>query len=163
AERAAYLLRRLFDYEYDELAGLLGRSQASCRQLVSRAEAHLEARRPRFESDPAQARRLTDAFLHTCSTGDLEGLKGLLAADAVLYSDGGGKVAAALVPIEGAERVARLFLGLYHKLGDGVQVRRVLVNGQPGLWIAAAGEAPTVLTFVVGGGKIRACYAVRNP
>ena len=109
-ERAAYLLRRVFDYNYIEIAKILGKSEPNCRQLVSRAEQRVFDRRPRFEADPAEAERLTDEFLQACATGELEGLVQLLAADAILYSDGGGKVAAALAPIRGADKIA-LFPG----------------------------------------------------
>src|SRR3954451_5498204 len=119
-ERAAYLLRRAFDYGYDEIAAILDKSEPACRQLVSRAEARVRERRPRFEADPGEAERLTVAFLRACSTGDLEGLVQLLADDAVVVSDGGGKAAAALVPIRGADRVARFFLGLMKKAPAGL-------------------------------------------
>ena len=89
-ERAAYLLRKIFDYDYDVIAQILERSEPSCRQIVSRAERRIHDQRPRFDPDPAQAERLTDAFLQACSTGDLNGLVQILASDAVLYSDGGG-------------------------------------------------------------------------
>jgi RNA polymerase sigma-70 factor, ECF subfamily len=132
-ERAAYLLRRIFDYGYDEIAQILGKSETSCRQIVSRAEQRIHEQRPRFDTDPAQAERLTDAFLGACMTGDLNALVEILASDAVLYSDGGGKVAAALAPIRGADRIARFFLGILKKAPPGLEVCRVRVNGQPGL------------------------------
>src|SRR3954453_22844585 len=97
-ERAAYLLRRVFDYGYDEIARILGKSEPACRQLVSRAEGRVLEHRPRFEADPGEAERLTGAFPQACSTGDLDGLMQLLAPDAVVLSDGGGKATAALVP-----------------------------------------------------------------
>ena len=124
-ERAAYLLRRIFDYDYDTIAQILGKSEPSCRQIVSRAEQRIHEQRPRFEADPAQAERLTDAFLQACSTGDLNGLVQILASDAVLYSDGGGKAAAALAPIRGADRIARFFLGIMKKAPSSMEVRRV--------------------------------------
>jgi RNA polymerase sigma-70 factor (ECF subfamily) len=130
-ERAAYLLRRIFDYGYGEIGEVLGKSEANCRQLVSRAEEHIHRRRPRFEAHPDEAERVTAAFLEACSSGDLKGLLDVLTADAVLYSDGGGKAPAALAPIRGAERVARLFLGIFKKAPAGLEVRAVRVNGQP--------------------------------
>ena len=114
-ERAAYLLRRIFDYDYAVIAQVLDKSEPSCRQIVSRAEQRIYEQRPRFEPDPTQAERLTDAFLQACSTGDLNGLVQILASDAVLYSDGGGKAAAALAPIRGADKIARFFLGIMKK------------------------------------------------
>jgi RNA polymerase sigma-70 factor (ECF subfamily) len=162
-ERAAYLLRRVFDYGYDEIAAILGKSEPACRQLVSRAEGRVLERRPRFEADAAEAERLTDAFLHACSTGDLDGLVAILAADAVAVTDGGGKAAAALVPIRGAERVARFFLGLMKKLPPGLELRRVRVNGRPGVLTVLDGQSFNVLTLDVADGRVSACYVVRNP
>jgi RNA polymerase sigma-70 factor (ECF subfamily) len=163
AEQAAYLLRRVFDYGYGEIASILGRSEPACRQLVSRAEARVLERRPRFEPAPGEAERLTEAFVHACATGDLGALVGLLAADAVLVSDGGGKATAAPAPVRGADRVARFFLGLIRKAPPGLELRRVRVNGQPGLMATLGGWVVNVLTLDVAGGRIAACYVVRNP
>jgi RNA polymerase sigma-70 factor, ECF subfamily len=162
-ERAAYLLRRIFDFDYGEISKILGKSESNCRQLVSRALERIEERRPRFEPDPSQAERLTQAFIGACSTGDLDGLVQILAADAVLYSDGGGKVAAALAPIRGADRVARFFLGIVKKAPADMAIRRVRVNGQPGLIVLLGGQIDNVLTFDVVDGRIATCFAVRNP
>src|SRR4051812_16516020 len=162
-ERAAYLLRRVFDYGYDEIAAILERSEPACRQLVSRAEGRVLERRPRFEAAPGEAERLTGAFLRACSTGDLDGLVQLLAADAVVVSDGGGKAKAALVPIQGADRVARFFLGLMKKAPAGLELRQVRVNGQPGLMTVHEGQVLHVLTLDVFCGHIHACFIVRNP
>jgi RNA polymerase sigma-70 factor (ECF subfamily) len=162
-ERAAYLLRRVFDYGYDEMARILGRSEPACRQLVSRAEGRVLERRPRFEADPGEAERLTAAFLRACSTGDVDGLVRLLAPDAVVLSDGGGKAAAALAPIRGAHRVARFFVGLLKKAPPGLEFRRVRVNGQPGVLTILGGMVVNVLTLDVNDGRIAACFVVRNP
>jgi len=162
-ERAAYLLRRIFDYPYDEIAQILGKPEPSCRQLVSRAESRVLERRPRFEADPAQVERLTEAFVQACSTGELHALVGILASDAVVYTDGGGKVAAALAPIRGAEHVARLFLGIMRKAPPDVEIHRVRVNGQPGLMAVVHGQILTLLTFDVVDDRIATCFVVRNP
>jgi RNA polymerase sigma-70 factor (ECF subfamily) len=162
-ERAAYLLRRVFDYDYVEIAKILGKSEPSCRQLVSRAERRVFDQRPRFESDPAEVERITDAFLQACATGELEGLVQLLAADATIYSDGGGKVAAALAPIHGANKFARFFLGILKKAPPSLDVRRVRVNGQPGLVTFIDGQIYLVLTLDVIDGRIAKCFVVRNP
>lgn len=162
-ERAAYLLRRIFDYEYREIGEILGKSEVNCRQLVSRAEEHIHRRRPRFEARSEEAERLTSAFLDACSSGDLNGLIDILATDAVLFSDGGGKAPAALVPIRGADRVARLFVGIMKKAQAGLEVRAVRVNGQPGLLAMAHGQVIQVLTFDIIDGRIAACFLVGNP
>ena len=162
-ERAAYLLRRIFDYGYDEIGEILGKTEVNCRQLVSRAEEHIQRRRPRFEARPEEAERLTAAFLAACSSGDMQGLLDVLAPDSVLYSDGGGKAAAALAPIVGADRIARLFLGILKKAPAGLEIRKVRVNGQPGLLVLVDGHVIQVLTFDVVDGRIATCYVVRNP
>jgi RNA polymerase sigma-70 factor, ECF subfamily len=162
-ERAAYLLRRVFDYGYDEISAILGKSEANCRQLVSRAEERVHERRPRFEAEPDEAERLTGAFLRACSTGDLEGLVSLLATDAVLYSDSGGKATAALVPIRGADRIARLFLGIVKKAPKDLEVRQVRVNGQPGIMAVVDGKVVQVMTFDIVDGRIATGFVVRNP
>jgi RNA polymerase sigma-70 factor, ECF subfamily len=162
-ERAAYLLRRVFDYDYDEVAAILGKSEPNCRQLVSRAEEHVRQRRPRFEPAPGEAERLTGEFLQACATGDLNGLVRILAADAVLYSDGGAKVLAARAPIRGADRVARFFLGVIKKTKVELEVRHVRVNGQPGVVLLEGGHVADVITLDVADGRIVSCFVVRNP
>lgn len=162
-ERAAYLLRRVFDYGYDEIAQALGRSEPACRQLVSRAEGRVRSQRPRFDADPAEAERITEAFLQSCATGDLDGLVRLLAADAVSYTDGGGKALAARAPIHGADRVARFFIGLTKKAPPELVTRRVLVNGQPGLMNVLDGQIVNVVTLDVIDGAITSVFVIRNP
>lgn len=162
-ERAAFLLRRVFDYDYGGIAEILGKTETNCRQLVSRAEGHLHQKRPRFEPRPEEAERLTSAFLAACSGGDMQGLLDILTPDAVLLSDGGGKAAAALAPVVGADRIARFFLGVLKKAPAGLKIRQVRVNGQPGLLLTVDGQVIQVMTFDVDQGRIAACYIVRNP
>ena len=162
-ERAAYLLRRVFDYDYDQIAEVLDKSSTNCRQLVSRAEERVHERRPRFEPDPDDAERITGQCLQACTTGDMDGLLGLLAGDAVSYSDGGGKASAAMVPIYGAEKIARMFIGLARKAANKVEMRPVRVNGQPGILTLYRGELAHVLTLDIVDGRIENCFVFRNP
>jgi RNA polymerase sigma-70 factor (ECF subfamily) len=162
-ERAAYLLRRIFDYDYEEISEVLEKSEPACRQIVSRAEQRIHEKRPRFVPDAEVAERVTESFMQACSTGDLDGLKRLLAADAVLYSDGGGKVHAALAPILGADRVARFFTGIIKKAPPDMQVHRVRVNGLPGLVTMIDGRLSDVLALDVVDGRIAGCFVIRNP
>jgi RNA polymerase sigma-70 factor (ECF subfamily) len=162
-ERAAFLLKRIFDYGYGEIAEILGKTEANCRQLVSRAEDHIQQRRPRFDARPEEAERLTSAFLAACSSGDMQGLLDVLTPEAVLYSDGGGKATAALAPIVGADKIARLFAGILKKAPAGIGIRDVRVNGQPGLLVTIDGQVIQVMTFDIDQGRIAACYVVRNP
>ena len=162
-ERAAYLLRRVFDYGYDEIGEVLGKNEPACRQLVSRAEERVRDRRPRFDPDPVAAGRITNQFLATCATGDLGDLVNLLAEDAVLYSDGGGKVAAALAPIYGADRVARFILGVRKKGADRLRFEPVAVNGRPGVIAWDGDQVHSVLTLDVADGRVTNVFIVRNP
>ncbi len=162
-ERAAYLLRRIFDFGYDEVADVLGKTEVACRQLVSRAEARIQERRPRFQSRGEDAERLTTTFLEACTTGDMNGLLAVLATDAALYADGGGKALAALAPIHGADRVARFFLGIARKAPENVEIRAVRVNGQPGFLARHEGQVVQVLAFDIVDGRIGTIFAIRNP
>jgi RNA polymerase sigma-70 factor (ECF subfamily) len=133
-ERAAYLLREVFGYGYAEIADIIEQSEANSRQLVSRARKHLEGGRPRFDADEAARDALLERFLAAAEDGDLEALEGLLARDAVLYADGGGKVMASPEPLFGAALIAR-FMAVVAQLRRGFgefEARRVKVNGQPG-------------------------------
>jgi RNA polymerase sigma-70 factor (ECF subfamily) len=111
-ERAVFVLREAFDYAYDEIASTLGRTAQTCRQLHHRASRHLAEARPRFHSVPEAHRVLVEQFVAAANGGDMQTLAGLLATDAVLISDGGGKVAAALNPIHGFERIARFLTAI---------------------------------------------------
>ena len=162
-ERAAFLLRRVFDYGYEEIGEILDKSEPNCRQLVHRAEQAIHDQRPRFEPDPAKAQHITSAFLQACTSGDLDGLVRLLSEDVVMYSDGGGKVPAVLAPVRGRLNVARLFLGITRKTPPEAVIEHARVNGQPGLVVSIAGQPVTVLTLDVVGDQIAACYAIRNP
>ena len=162
-ERAAYLLRKVFDYEYCEISEIIGKPVVNCRQLVSRAEAHVLSQRPRFEASPDDVRRICDQFLSACTTGDLDGLVRLLADDVVIYTDGGGKVAAALRPLEGTSRASRFLLGVFKKAPATARALRVQVNGQAGLAFFDGETLIAVWTLDVVGDRIRRGYLIRNP
>jgi RNA polymerase sigma-70 factor, ECF subfamily len=133
-ERAAYLLREVFGYEYAEIAAIIEQSEVNSRQLVSRARKHLEASRPRFDADEGARDALLERFLAAAEEGDLAGLEALLAEDAVLYADGGGKVIASPEPLYGAALIARFMAGVaeVRRRYGKFQMRMVHVNGQPG-------------------------------
>ena len=163
AERAAYLLRKVFNYDYESISEVLEKSVVQCRQLVSRAQHRLLEKRPRFRPQPDDHARITNQFLQTCASGDMAGLLELLSEDVVLVSDGGGKVPAALRPIHGSDHVARFFLGVYRKAPASASALPVLVNGSPGFASLIDGQLTTVCAFDVEEDRIRACYIVRNP
>ncbi len=163
-ERAVFLLREIFDYDYTEIASLVDKSEANCRQIAQRARKSVAARRPRFESSPEQEERLMGSFLEACMTGDMEGLVSLLSEDVTLWSDGGGKTRAALRPIRGADKVARFFSGILRKAPPGLVVRRAPINRRPGfIGYFEDGRPQSVTTFEVAEGTIRAIRIVVNP
>ena len=165
-ERAAFLLREVFDYDYPEIARIVERSEANARQLVARARKHLASARPRFDADERARDRLLERFLAAAADGDLEGLESLLADDAVLYSDGGGKVAAARKPVVGAARIARVMAAVTRKelVRRNLEPRLVRVNGQPGrIQRTPDGEVWSVLSIDVVDGRIQTVRVVRNP
>ncbi|WCB93445.1 hypothetical protein DSM104299_02158 [Baekduia alba] len=141
-ERAAYLLREVFGYEYAEIAEVVGRTQVNTRQVVTRARKHLEANRPRFDPDEASRDALLERFLAASEDGDLESLEQLLAKDAVLYVDGGGKVIAPQEPLVGAVLIARFMAALprLRRAFGEYESELVRVNGQPGRLLRGRGE-----------------------
>ena len=140
-ERAAYLLREVFGYEYAQIAGIIEQTEVNSRQLVTRARKHLEASRPRFDADEAARDALLERFLAAAEEGDMEDLEALLAKDAVLYADGGGKVMAAQEPLFGAALIARYMAGVaqVRRAFGEFETRLVRVNGQPGRVLLGAG------------------------
>jgi RNA polymerase sigma-70 factor (ECF subfamily) len=162
-ERAAFLLHDVFGYEYPELARILGRAEPACRQLVARARRRVQERRPRFDVSREEHERLLTEFLHASTAGDLDGLVGLLAEDAVLRADGGGVVTAARNPILGADRVARWVLGVVQKAPPGLTSEVEMVNGLPGIVMRLDGALFGVGSFEVRDGRIHDIYLQVNP
>ena len=163
-ERAVFLLREVFGYEYAEIASLVGKSEANCRQISSRARQSVAARRPRFQSSPEQEKRLMDGFLHASLEGDMGALLRLLSEDVILYSDGGGKTRAALNPIYGSDNVARYLAGILSRIPPGFTVRKTRVNGRPGyVSYLGDGSPQSVVTFDVLDGRVRTIRLLVNP
>ena len=166
AERAVFILREVFDYPYDEIGGMLEKSEAACRKLYSRAKAYVAANRPRFKAEPSEHRRLLEQFVAAVSSGDLDGLTGLLSEEAALWVDGGGRVrGAATRPIFGRQAVA-LFLksGAMRFTPEGATAGIAEVNGQPALLARDAQGAPIfVLSIGVKEGQIDKIWATTNP
>ncbi len=163
-ERAVFLLREVFEYEYPEIATVLGESEANCRQILHRARQHVTAMRPRFKTSQRQKSDLLERFLKATGSGDLEGLVELLASDIVLHTDGGGKAVAAPNLIRGARNVARGALGTLKKLvPKNLVIRLAQINGEPGIVGYLDGKAYSVLTLEAGAGHIQTIYVVTNP
>jgi RNA polymerase sigma-70 factor (ECF subfamily) len=164
-ERASFLLHDVFGLEFAEVARALDRGEAACRQLAARARTHIEAGRPRFTASEEEGRRLADAFRTAVQNGDTEALKRLLAEDAVLYSDAGGKRPAALKPIYGAEKILRFFVGIARKNPalPAMAVRHATINGLPGFVMREVDGEVGTMAFDVRDSCIAAFYLVRNP
>ena len=165
-ERAVFLLREVFGYDYAEIARSVDKSEANCRQIFTRARRHIDQGRPRFEASRRQGTELTERFLAALSGGgDIEAFIGLLAPDVVMYGDGGGKAPAARTPIHGREQVARLLRGLARQAERWIaEVRPAQVNGQPGV-IAydRDGTLFGVIAFEYAGGQVQAIRSQINP
>ena len=163
AERAVFLLREVFQYDYDEVSRIVGKSEANCRQMFSRARERLASPAPRFQAEPAETEKLVQEFLAACDKGETDGLMALLTKDVVMYSDGGGKVAAALRPIFGADKVTRFLVSVRQRIPDGLEVRFANLNAEPGVLLFVDGQLQWSMTLEIGEGRIRAIYIVGNP
>jgi RNA polymerase sigma-70 factor (TIGR02957 family) len=164
-QRAAFLLREVFDEPYDRIAEIVGTSEQNARQLATRARRHVDERRPRFETSREQREELATRFFAAAEEGDLQGLEELLAHDVVFRGDGGGKAPAAARPLHGRARVARtLVAGLRAGARFGFIMRREEVNGQPGaVFCDREGRLLSVMTFDVAEGQIQGVSAIANP
>lgn len=164
-ERAVFLLHDVFGYEFAEIAGIVDKTEANCRQVARRARGAIEAGRPRFEASREQRDRLADRFFAAVGTGDVEGLVELLAADVAVLGDGGGKAPQWRAPIVGAGRVARLLAGLGGRLyGIGGSLERREVNGQAGALVRDPdGRLVNVFVLDIDDGTVRTVRSVINP
>ncbi len=164
-ERAVFLLREVFGYGYGEIAAVLDRSEASCRQLLSRARQHIEGAGRRFEHDTDRRSELTELFFAAVREGDLAGLERMLADDVVFYGDGGGRVQALHEPLTGRLPVARFLVGIFRrgaKVGAYAEVARA--NGQPALrLLTATGELVGVMSLAFERGRLAAVHNQINP
>jgi RNA polymerase sigma-70 factor, ECF subfamily len=165
-ERAVFLLREVFAYEYDEIATVVDKSEENCRQIAVRARRQVQEGKPRFEASRERREELAERFFEAAGAGDQEGLIDLLAADVVAYADGGGKAVAFPKPVHGRDRVARLLIG---RAAEGrragvVSMRRAEINGQPGaLFVNAEGTPVVALSLDIADGQIQTLRAVSNP
>jgi RNA polymerase sigma-70 factor (ECF subfamily) len=165
-ERAAFLLHDVFDMDYAGVAATLDTSEAACRQLASRAREHVQQERSRHAITGTDARQIAAAFAAAAATGDVGVLARLLADDAVLYTDGGGKRKAALRPILGKDRIVRFYEGVRTKFGGNAftahRVEETTLNGLPGFVFHTA-EGTETVAFEIANGVVVAIYNVRNP
>jgi RNA polymerase sigma-70 factor (ECF subfamily) len=164
-ERAVFLLREVFDYSYEDIAQIVDKSEANCRQIFGRAKQHLAAHNPRYEASSEHSEALVRSFLAATRDGDLDQLVDLLAADAVFCGDGGGKATALAQPVHGRDQVAAVLMAIFERVrGLGVTFEAVLVNGGPGFISRdAEGRTVSVVSVEVMDGEIQTMRSVVNP
>ena len=162
-ERAAFLLRQVFDYDYPEIAAQLGKTEAACRQMVHRTSDRVQQARTRFEVPQAVHHQLLQRFMQAAKSGDRSAIEALLSEDAQLIGDGGGKVQSFPKPLVGPFRITNLYWALFRRLGAQVVYRMALINGEPGLLRYVDGRIESAQAFVTDGERVVAIYAVRNP
>lgn len=163
-ERAVFVLREVFGFDYGEIAEAVNKSEPAVRQIAHRARAHVHARRKRFDDiDPERNARITQQFLASAASGDVEALLAMLAPDAVWTADSGGKVSAARKPVIGAERVARAVAGLMRKAQGQLRVETVTCNSAPAVLFYLDEQLEGVITVEIVDEKITNFYVMRNP
>jgi len=163
-ERAVFLLREVFEYEFAEIAAILGKSEVACRRSFSRSKLHLRQHRPRFPASRETHRQLLDSYVQAVETGEMTTLISLLSEDVILWTDAGGKIkTAALRPINGRDAVARFSVGTRRFLPENYHRDIAEVNGQPAVIIRADRQVFSVITIDVEGEHIRAIRVIANP
>src|SRR5262249_50613720 len=163
-ERAAFLLHDVFDYDYADIARMTGKSEAGCRQMIHRAKERITARRRRFDASREETERITSRFLETTRSGDLSGLMALFADDAVMISDGGGKVRSALNPVNGPTAIARFVMGVLKKNESLSPIHSLTeINGQPAFITSISGGNIYATILDIRDGLIQNLFIVANP
>lgn len=163
-ERAVFLLREAFDYDFATVAEIVGKTEVNCRQILARAKEHVSTRRPKFESSPEKCEAVLQRFFHAARTGDIPGLLAVVADDVTVMADGGGKARAVPKPIHGADHVSRFIAGSVRKfVPDHREFRPASINGMPGLLGVEDGRVMQALVFAISDDRIHAIYIVNNP
>ena len=163
-ERAAFLLHDVFDVQFSEVARMIDRTEAACRQLATRARRAVRDARPAPSATPDNHARLLNAFSEAVASGDVSRLAGLLREDAIALTDGGGRKSAALNPIRGADKIARFFIALAGKNSNrDIRIEPMTINGAVGALLYMDGEVDHSLSLAIDGDRIAAIYIVRNP
>lgn len=162
-ERAAFLLRQAFERDYAEIAQLLDKSEAACRQLVHRASTRVQQEHRRFDVSRDRHRQLVERFAQASASGERSAIQALLADDVELVGDGGGKVPSFFKVLRGALRIANLYWVVGRRHAGRIEYRLAQINGEPGLLRFIDGQIESAQAFVTDGARIVAIYAVRNP
>jgi len=162
-ERAVFLLREVFDYDYADVAAIVDKSEANCRQIVRRAKVELQAH-PKPSAPPTeQARHLVERFVAASTTGDVNSVLALLAEEPTIYSDGGGKVKAVRQPIRGLDFVSRFLVGVWPRFLAPMERQFVDINGSPGLVMRSHGQVRYAFSFETAHDRVRNIYVISNP
>jgi RNA polymerase sigma-70 factor, ECF subfamily len=163
-ERAVFLLREVFDYDYAAIAAAVGRTETNCRQILRRAREHVHAARPRFTPSARKQTDLLARFVQAATNGDLDGLVALLASDAELHTDGGGKAPALPNLVHGATNIARAILGGMAKFAPKTFVTRLVeINGEPGFVSYFNGKPAIALVLHIADNNVQKIFAISNP
>ena len=162
-QRAVFLLREVFDYDYASIARIIKKSESHSRKIAQRAREIVRDREPRFEPDKNEQEQLLKSMMQAIQQGEIQQLEQLLAEEAILYSDGGGKVTAARKPILGAGNIASFMLGLTKQAPGNMRVEFNTVNGRPGVIVYYGDRLQSVWSFYIDGGKVKEMYVVLNP
>jgi len=162
-ERAAFLMRQVFDHDYADIANVLGKTEAACRQMVHRAQERVQQQQPRFDVPRHTHHALLGRFMAAAQAGDRDAMKAMMADDVQLVSDGGGKINSFMRILRGAGRVAGVFWSVEHQYPQRVDYRQARVNGEPGLLRYVEGRLESAQSFVIEDGRIAAVLVVRNP
>jgi RNA polymerase sigma-70 factor, ECF subfamily len=163
-ERAVFLLREVFELDFDEIARSIGKSEVNTRQILTRARGRLRESRPRFTVSRGESEEIVQRFRHACVTGNVEELMAVLHADATFVADGGGKAAAPTSPVLGADRIAEFLIDIVGKVRwSESDPQLVTINGAPGLLVRHPISGNGTYSFDIADGRIRQIYVVRNP
>lgn len=163
-ERAVFLLRQVFEYEYAEIAAMVGKDEAACRQLFSRAKKHIAEHRPRFKPTPEQHRQVLDRFVSAVTDGDVDGLNRMLADDVTMWADGGGKIkGAATRPLHGREAVATFLMASTRLAVEGYRAELAELNGEPSVILRSGDKAFLVVFIELEQDQVREIRVIGNP
>lgn len=162
-QRAVFLLREVFDYDYAAISSVIDRSESNCRKIAQRARSLVRERRPKFERNIAGQYKLVHRFAEAVKDRDMKGIERLLADEAIMYSDGGGKVAATRKPLLGPEKIAKFLIGVQKGAVQNYHIEFKEINGEPGMIFRVEGQVNNVWSFHVEDDKIKSIYVVLNP
>lgn len=164
-QRAVFILREIFDYDYASVAEMIDKSESHCRKIAQRARDQIHENKPRFDSNAPKQHKLVTTFIDAVQDGDLSEIESMLAEEAILYSDGGGKVTAARKPIYGSVKIAKFLVGIQKQVSEDTEWRFEFkeVNGEPGMLIWFEDKVYNVWSFHIEIDKIQSIYVVLNP